>query len=530
MSPANVPDVTGAFAYLTRRSIANSLRVRVRRLRQPRYLVIAVVLLLYLGGMMAGRPRSGAFPINPANRQQAELIATALTTLLLALAWVLPVGAPLRFTLADVQFLFTAPITRRQLIGYKIVRLLLGAAGAGVFLTIFLGPTRFVPALLFTARMALVVSILSLYQAGVSLYRKNAEDHGPLRGGRGAAILAAGFVLTPLIGWALARVALAATPGELARILPIGILLAAANAAWVLRSDAAFEEAAADAAVKMQQAIERGARRQPSARIARATPFKLAPWGPVETAILWKNWMLFGRASRRGLVATAVGVTISVAVFVGVSESAFEGNVLESLCIFAVSAAVLFGPVMLRTDLRHDLAYLEVIKTWPVRGAAVVRGEVLASALALTAAAAFPIWLAATLTPELPIVGSATSARLSFAVSATAAAFALIVAQLVIQNGIAVAFPAWARPPHAGGVSAVEGMGHAIVAMYGALFVLAMAVIVPAAGAAAVFFVTGGLLAPSMVLAVLLLAESLGATEAIGRLLEHTDLQDVRAE
>jgi ABC-2 type transport system permease protein len=527
MSPPYEPDVTGAFAYLARRSIANSLRVRVRRLRQPRYLVIALALLLYLGGMLAGRPRLGALPVNPANRLQAELIATALATLALAIAWVLPVGAALRFTLADVQFLFTAPITRRQLIGYKIVRLLLGAAGTGVFLTILLGPTRFVPALMFTVRMALVFAILTLSEAGVSLYRKNAEDHGPLRGGRRAGILATTLVLTPLMGWALARVALAATPGEFASAVPIGILLAAANAAWVLRSDAAFEEASADAAVKVQQAMERGARGQPSPRIARATPFRLAPRGPVETALLWKNWMLFGRASRRALVVTAIGVTMMVAVLVGASESVFEGHVLEPLCIFAVSAAVLFGPVWLRTDLRHDLAYLEVIKTWPVRGPSVVRGEVLASALALTAAAAFPIWLAGTLTPELPLVGSATSARLSFAISATSAAFALIVAQLVIQNGIAVAFPAWVRPPHAAGVAGFEAMGQAMVAMYGALFVLVIAVIVPAAGAAAAFFVIGGLLAPSTVFAVLLLAESLVATEAIGRLLERTDLQDV---
>ena len=45
---------------------------------------------------------------------------------------------------------------------------------------------------------------------------------------------------------------------------------------------------------------------------------------------------------------------------------------------FAVSAfGVLFGPQLMRLDLRGDLQHLDVLKTWPVRAGSVIRGEIL---------------------------------------------------------------------------------------------------------------------------------------------------------
>ena len=52
--------------------------------------------------------------------------------------------------------------------------------------------------------------------------------------------------------------------------------------------------------------------------------------------------------------------------------------------------AVLLGPQMLRNDLRQDLARLPLLKTWPVSGAALIRGEVLAPTVVATSFA----WLA----------------------------------------------------------------------------------------------------------------------------------------
>src|SRR5215203_3345766 len=105
-----------AFLYLTVCSIRNSIRTRVRRIRQPRYLAITLCLLLYLGSMLFSRPAAGIIAI-PANyRHLMELSVMAVTTLLLGLAWVLPNSMALQFTSAEVHLLFTAPVSRRQLI------------------------------------------------------------------------------------------------------------------------------------------------------------------------------------------------------------------------------------------------------------------------------------------------------------------------------------------------------------------------------------------------------------------------------
>jgi membrane protein YdbS with pleckstrin-like domain len=65
------------------------------------------------------------------------------------------------------------------------------------------------------------------------------------------------------------------------------------------------------------------------------------------------------------------------------------------------------------------------------------------------------------------------------------------------------------------------------IVMYGAMIALAFVLIVPAAAAAVVYFVAGGLFIPSAIFAALLLCESLAATEILGRMLDRTDLQDV---
>ena len=168
--------MTGVFTYLTACSIRNSGRLRLRRLRQPRYFLIAVGFVLYVGTMFLSRPPVGSFGVFALDTVRSRTIAAGLATLLLASAWVLPVAAALRFTSAEIQFLFTAPVTRPQVIGYKLSRVLLGAAGTGAFLTIFMGPTHLVPALGFAAKGAIVMILLTLHSVGVATYRSQAGD------------------------------------------------------------------------------------------------------------------------------------------------------------------------------------------------------------------------------------------------------------------------------------------------------------------------------------------------------------------
>ena len=120
--------MTPAFVYLVACSFRNRVKSRLKRLRQPRYLAGLVVGVLYLyliflrPGSRAGRPDMGAgFTQFPAEAMQAAM--SVVLFLVVALAWLVPgKRGAIEFTRSEVQFLFTAPVTRRQLIHYKLLR------------------------------------------------------------------------------------------------------------------------------------------------------------------------------------------------------------------------------------------------------------------------------------------------------------------------------------------------------------------------------------------------------------------------
>ena len=162
-----------------------------------------------------------------------------------------------------------------------------------------------------------------------------------------------------------------------------------------------------------------------------------------------------------------------------------------------------------------------------MRGAAVIRGELLAPAIALSLCAAAAIVVGSALAPELLLVDQARAGtRAVFAISALLAIAALILAQLVVHNGIAVTFPAWVDLKPATGGAAMEMNVRMMIVMYGSLLVVAVLMIVPAAAAFAAYLVTGGLLIPAMTFAALLTGESIAAIEIAGRIFDRTDLQD----
>lgn len=518
--------MSAIFAYLTLCSIRNSLRVRLARLRQPRYLVITIGFFLYVASMLHSRRAAGTLGFISVDGLRAQLMAAGVATLLLATAWVLPASAGLRFTSAEIQFLFPAPITRRQLIGYKVWRLLLGGAASGAFLTVFVGPAHLAPAMFFAAKSAMVVAVLTLHGAGVAMYRSSVKDQESLPVGRWR-ILVVAWLLTPIVGMGLAFIAFSSS-AEWIATLPIAVLLIGATALWIIRSDCAFEEAATDTADKLRRATVAGHFSTPRVSRTRSALFRLAPRGPSETAILWKNWLLLGRASRRALIIAAFMLGSLVIGLVVASGAGVAADLIGDLSILFAALPVLLGPAMLRIDLRQDLGHLVVIKTWPVRGAAVIRGEILAPAIALSLWSAAAIVLGSAFAPALPFVDQTGAvARASFAVSAVFATTAVIVAQLVVHNGIAVTFPAWVQLKVATGAAAMEMNVRMMIVMYGALLVLAFVLVVPVAVAFLARFVTGGLLIPSAMFAALLIAESIAATEVIGRILDRTDLQDV---
>jgi hypothetical protein len=267
---------------------------------------------------------------------------------------------------------------------------------------------------------------------------------------------------------------------------------------------------------------------------ATATPFTLALQGRPEVAILWKNLIMVGRYASLRMLIRLVPMVILFGLFA--TRRGNGGGVLTAvalICLVCLFVTVVLGPQMVRNDLRQDLANLAVLKTWPISGTALLRGELLAPAVTLSAIAWLFILGILMLTGRLPLDGgtAATVAigRVSYAVAAALVAPGLILAQLVVQNGLAIMFPAWVTIG-ASRAQGVEATGQRLLMMAGNLLALVLSllpgVIVGGGLALAVYATTGVVLVvlPALILGVTLLAESWLAVEALGRVLARTDV------
>src|SRR6185436_6153707 len=192
---------------------------------------------------------------------------------------------------------------------------------------------------------------------------------------------AAGIVMFPFK--ALVRLPMSETPAAFGLALLPVLAILFVNYAWVLRSDAKFEEASAELAEKVAR-IRKGP--QPTAPKSKAlsTPFTLSLEGRPEAAILWKNLILVGRyVSLKTLLRfLPLLVIFSISLSRGGGRAGVSA-VFAGMSMMVFFVSVIMGPQIARNDLRQDLANLSLLRMWPVRGATLVRGEILAPAAIL---------------------------------------------------------------------------------------------------------------------------------------------------
>ncbi len=573
----------GAFVYLFVSSLRNRVRVRLRRLRQPRYLAGSIAGVLYLYAVVFRRAtragRVGPAPLAFFERISTSLsIAGALGLFAVAVAaWFIPsLGRGIEFTRAETQFLLQAPITRRQLVHYKLLRGQVGVLFASAITTVLLRPTSFLSGWMFLAGMWLLLAVVRLHLTGVSLRRASVVQHGrrglerewlPLvvlatativlvgtlaadwrtlaalqnasavfsEVGRLVTTGAAHWVLLPFL--ALARLPLSSTGTQFLRELPAALLLFALNYVWVLRADEAVE--AADFADAADRAAQRKAR-APRVRGVKTSPFRLAAGGPPETAIVWKNLILLGRFASTRALLRLLPIVVLALVVLRRSPSGLAGSV-GVLSLVATGLTILLGPQMMRNDLRQDLANLALLKSWPVRGMALVRGEILAPALVLSCISWLLIGIAVLLYP--PANPAAAAARmlvrhpLALGVSASALAPAAILTQLVVQNALAIMLPAWMVTSHSQS-RGIDAMGHRLLMLAGVMLTLVVALLPAGIAAAMVAFAVHAaapraeialVVLPPFAGAAIVLAECWVAMTALGYLFERTDVSAMDA-
>ncbi|HTA72972.1 MAG TPA: putative ABC exporter domain-containing protein [Gemmatimonadaceae bacterium] len=563
-----------ALAYLLGRSARNRFRASLARLRKPMYVAFLVVGLLYLA-LIFYRPEGDAAASPTAYlpiQRGFGLLSAFLLAVLAAKWWIFGASTiPLAFTPAEIQLLFPAPLRRRDLILYRLLRVQISMLVSAAFISLLLWRSRGAgyPLALPLRMIGLWILFATsfMHQMGVTLVRTAAAQRG--RGlARNLPALVVVLTAIGLLAYSLAPALLSIhsigdVSGALGRVgdamhqpIPSAILApfrwviapayAESNHAWlvaigpallllvfhyiwVLRADAVFEDAAVDASARRAARIRARATTTRPATTNTRTFVRLSAHGPAWSAIVWKNVTAAARGLK--LTATIRFTFVLVATYLIWRAVGFRAThedspvVLVGLAaLVAVAYLALAGPLTIRNDLRADLAHLPMLRTYPLHGRTVVFAEVLPSTLTLTAMQVALLAVAFGTLTERPI-----GERFGVLLAAIVILPVVNLMSLTIQNAIALLVPAWVRigGPLDAGQIAFEALGQRALGAIAALMALAIA-LAPATGAAVfVSILAGG--SPAAVTLGVVIGLALAAFEItlamrwLGGVFERTD-------
>lgn len=522
-----------AFLYLTLTSARNRFRRQLARLRSPRYVVALLFALVYLGVVFypswTTEQAPAASLLTP-----AVLAVVSLAVLGLVAYWWLfgnDTGA-LAFSPAEVQFLFPAPVTRRQLIEFKLVRAQMVILVNIVLWTVILGRGRGMGELMWVRPISLwvLLSTFQLHRLGATLTRSNLTAHGVSglrRSGLAATLLVAALAA---VGVALARqwpaggpdgvVAFlafleTATAQPLARwaLLPVRAVLAPLFATslaawgqailpallimllhflWVVRSDSAFEDAAVEASAERARRLvaRHGGVRLSRGRAGAAARqwLPLRPIGEPAVAVFWKNLLAVVRGDRffkQTLIFGAGALVLGGVAYARPSLVGFATGVLSAWG----GMLLLLGPMWLRNDLRADLRRLEVLRTYPIEPMRLVGAEIASSALVLSALEI--ALLVALFVTQLrnPDVSLPLWERVGVLLAAALALPALNGLATSIHNAAALLFPAWLPATGSDRKPGIEAMGQVYLVLIVMVLLLGLLLVAPALVGGIAYFV-----------------------------------------
>jgi ABC-2 type transport system permease protein len=342
-----------ALLYLRFTSAKNWLRVRLRRLRQPKYLFGAIVGCAYFY-LFFFRPFGGGRrgPHHPAAAEAVAAVSgslpvdllpmvTAFGTLalfsFLTMMWVVPAQrAALGFSEAEIAFLFPAPVTRRALVHFRLLSAQLRSLIGAIVMMLFSNRWTIFGGSAFTHAVGwwFIFSMLNLHFSGASFTLTRLSDLGlgawrrrvlallvvaavvaasvfRLPSGERIPVLAADNDLGPVSDWAVALTGTAPlswmiwplqrvlgpflapdTMHFLAALLP-ALAILTLHYLWVVSSAVAFEDASLEHAEKRSARAAAWRAGKTAGSLAptqaRRAPFRLHSTGRPEYAFLWKN-------------------------------------------------------------------------------------------------------------------------------------------------------------------------------------------------------------------------------------------------
>ncbi len=573
--------IAGALFYSQFHTVKNRLLTRIKRLRKPKYLFGAIVGGIYfyfyfIRNLILRRNQS---PISPTHVATVESIAALALLVIILLAWVIPNSrSALAFTEAEVAFLFPAPITRRALIHFKLLKsqfailfsaVLVAIVGRGfgghfairaigwwalisMFNLHLLGSSFTLTMIMdrgisTRTRRACFIGVVALAIAGIYFWVRATLPPLPTAAGGKDFLWLADYIDRVLKSGPLPYLLypfqmmvapyFSASFGQFLRNIGPALVIIGLHYWWVTSSNVAFEEASiersrkdAERTVAVRSGNWRGMHKP---RKAARAPFVLTPLGNPAIAVFWKNLISAGHNISGRLFLTALWVSIASA---GVLRSQVGANVqlfifVAALMFFAMSLVT--GPQMLRIDFRQDLPAADMLKTYPMAGWQIVLGELLAPAIILSAAQYLLLIVALVTCPaQLGPHGGWAEMRVGVALAAAVVTPFIDFIAMLIPNASALLFPAWFQLGK-DGPRGFETMGQQMILMFGQLVVLLISLLPAAAAFAIVYLLASWMVINAAALffggvaaAAVLAGEAALGIKMLGSFFERLDLSE----
>jgi len=488
------------------------------------------------------------------------------------LPWVLPSRSKLlEFSESEREFLFPAPVSKRQLLAHRIVRSQVGSIIASLFVGVFAAPIAGVARLRLALGFWILAVAINVYGAAVSLAR--ARFQSEVAAVRRTAWVPIGLLIGAItvVATAIVRQLLRQPPASVADVFvqiarvtssgvphavlwpftavvgppfsgSSGVVPAFASAlimlvgviAWMLLNDAMFDAVAGESPTTQADVDRKAAGPIRATRVG----WTLALTGRAELALFWKGVMETVRAVNikswrivPPLIGISVGLVGASFGIAGAQRMRGPSAFLTAFGCLVAGVATLLGPQMMRLDLRSDFAHLDLLKSWPLRAADVIRGEMAWPVTAVSGVAWFAILTAALFSgaglPQVRFVD-----RWAVAIAVVVAAPALIAAQFTVHNAATVLFPAWVQLGSQR-TRGIDAMGQRLVLLAAVLISLLLFAVPGAIGAGVVWLIFhrfAGLLVAipmALVFAAIVLTEVLAVTELLGPAYEKIDVTSV---
>lgn len=518
-----------ALRYLLAHSFLNGIRMRLLRLRQPKYLAAAVFAGLYFYFYFYKFLFGGHFLKGPQLIPDALWPHVGSAMLLVAMiffSWIIPASrAAIGFTEAEIAFLFPAPVSRRTLVIHKLLKSQLTLLVLAVLITLITG--RFRAGSEAWYRMGgwwIILNTLNLHRIGASFALQRFRERGMSDWKRRAAALLtlggigvgcyfflgtlppppvappgempnyAGYILEiatrPPISHVLSPFRWLVQPyfardlTTFLQVLGPALALLFLHFLWVVRADVSFEEASIVAAQKRAALIS--AHRRGEFRVKRATKaaralWPLSPTGFAPVAFLWKAFLKFGGRRTFLFWSTLFAVLFFAA---NIARDEIRSNpsgpivfVTVAICVICY-LTLLISLVMIgqqaSAQLRQAMGSLDLVKTYPIPGWQIALGE-LFGAVAIGSLLQWAALLVAAFLLS-GFIGKMPNGITYLSVGTAALGIllpAFNIATSILPSGAALMFPGWFRPQDATGPG-VENTGMRL--MVGIAQILALAI------------------------------------------------------